>query len=88
MYKNYFKVSLRSLLRNKTFSLLNISGLSVGIASCILILIYVNNELSYDTYNSKYDRIHRVIHYFGDQGATPDYEPYPLMNFRFGGMPP
>ena len=53
MISNYYKVSMRNILRNKTFSFLNISGLSVGIASCILILIYVNNELSYDTYNSK-----------------------------------
>ena len=41
MIKNYYKVSIRNILRNKTFSMLNITGLSVGIASCLLILIYV-----------------------------------------------
>ena len=48
MIKNYFKVAFRSLLKNKFYSLLNISGLAIGIASCLLIVLYVANEMSYD----------------------------------------
>lgn len=88
MLQNYFKVSMRNILRNKTFSLLNISGLSVGIASCILILIYVNNELSYDKYNSKYERTYRIIHYFGHQDDSPDYRSLPKNEFRVWGNAP
>ena len=88
MISNYYKVSVRNILRNKTFSLLNISGLSVGIASCILILIYVNNELSYDTYNSKYDRTYRVIHYYGNEGDAPDYTKLPAKEYQVWGNAP
>ncbi|MFT4738035.1 MAG: putative ABC transport system permease protein [Cyclobacteriaceae bacterium] len=88
MFKNYFKVSIRNILRNKTFSLLNISGLSVGIASCILILIYVNNELSYDAYNSKYERTYRVIQYFGHEGGATNYESLPKNEFQVWGNAP
>lgn len=88
MISNYYKVSMRNILRNKTFSLLNISGLSVGIASCILILLYVNNELSYDTYNSKYDQTYRVIHYYGQQGESPDYATLPTKEYQVWGNAP
>ncbi|MEO9869845.1 ABC transporter permease [Ekhidna sp.] len=88
MIKNYYKVSMRSILRNKTFSFLNISGLSVGIASCILILIYVNNELSYDTYNSNYENTYRVIHYYGEQGAEPNFSSLPTNEYQVWGNAP
>ena len=88
MISNYYKVSMRNILRNKTFSFLNISGLSVGIASCILILIYVNNELSYDTYNSSYENTYRVIHYYGDEGAAPDYATLPSKEYQVWGNAP
>jgi putative ABC transport system permease protein len=88
MISNYYKVSMRNILRNKTFSFLNISGLSVGIASCILILIYVNNELSYDTYNSNYENTYRVIHYYGQQGEAPDYSSLPTNEYQVWGNAP
>ncbi|MEO9482739.1 MAG: ABC transporter permease [Ekhidna sp.] len=88
MISNYYKVSMRNILRNKTFSFLNISGLSVGIASCILILIYVNNELSYDTYNSNYENTYRVIHYYGQQGEQPDYTKLPTNEYQVWGNAP
>lgn len=88
MISNYYKVSMRNILRNKTFSLLNISGLSVGIASCILILIYVNNELSYDRYNSNYESTYRVIHYYGEQGKAPDFNTLPANEFQVWGNAP
>lgn len=61
MLKNYFKVALRNLLRKKGFSLINILGLSIGIACCLLILLHVQDELSYDKHHEKSDQIHRMV---------------------------
>lgn len=60
MIKNYLVTALRNIYKNKVVSFINIFGLSVGISSCILIFLYVNNELNYDTHHSKADRIYRV----------------------------
>jgi len=60
MIKNYLKIAWRNLIRHKIFSLINIGGLSIGIAACLLISLYVNYELSYDAYHTKKDRIVRV----------------------------
>jgi putative ABC transport system permease protein len=60
MFKNYFKIAFRNLWKNKGFSAINIFGLASGLAICLLILFYVNNELGYDRYNAKADRIYRV----------------------------
>ncbi|MBX7150342.1 ABC transporter permease [bacterium] len=60
MFKNYFKIAWRNLLRHKGYSLLNISGLSVGIACCLLIVMYVIDELSYDKFHVNGDRLYRV----------------------------
>jgi putative ABC transport system permease protein len=60
MYKNYLKVAFRSLTKNKVFSLINITGLALGIAASLLILQYVNYELSYDDFNTKADRVYRL----------------------------
>ena len=60
MFKNYIKVAFRNLRKNKGYSFINISGLAVGIACCIAILLYVKNELSYDKFNKNADQIYRV----------------------------
>ena len=60
MFKNYITIACRNLLRKKGYSLINISGLTIGIASCILIVLFVSSELSYDRYHEKSDRIYRV----------------------------
>jgi putative ABC transport system permease protein len=60
MIKNYLKIAWRNLIRHKGFSLINIGGLSIGIAACLLISLYVNYELSYDGYHVKKDRIVRI----------------------------
>lgn len=60
MFRNYLKVAIRSLWKNKGFSAINITGLAIGLATCLLILLYVMDELSYDRYNKKADRIYRV----------------------------
>jgi putative ABC transport system permease protein len=60
MFKNYLKIAFRNLWKNKGFSAINIFGLASGLAICLLILFYVNNELGYDQYNTKADRIYRI----------------------------
>jgi len=74
MLKNYFKIALRSLLRHKSISFINIVGLAVGIASCLLVLLFVQDELSYDRYNKDADRIYRIAKDFGndDGSLLPD----------------
>ena len=59
MFKNYLKTTLRNIKRYKFFSLINITGLALGLASCILIFLYIRFELSYDKYNKNADRIYR-----------------------------
>lgn len=60
MLKNYTKIAFRNLWRNKGYSFINIFGLAVGLASCIIILLYVTHELSYDKHYENSDRIYRV----------------------------
>jgi len=60
MLKTYLKIAWRNLAKNKLYSLVNIGGLMIGISSCILIGIYVANELSYDRFHKNADRIVRV----------------------------
>lgn len=60
MINNNIKTALRSLLKNKGFTVINILGLAMGLAICLLIVFYVIDELSYDRYNIKADRIYRV----------------------------
>ncbi len=62
MLKNYLTVAFRNLFRQKVYSFINISGLAIGIATCVLILSFVRFELSYDTYHEKADQIYRVAH--------------------------
>ncbi|MDQ6764060.1 MAG: ABC transporter permease [Bacteroidota bacterium] len=61
MFKNYFKTGWRNLVKHKTFSFINIAGLSIGISVCFIIMLYVQDELSYDRFNKNAGRIVRVI---------------------------
>ncbi len=60
MFRNYLKTAFRNLRKSKGFSAINIIGLAAGLASCLLIILYVTNELSYDHYNKNIDQIYRV----------------------------
>jgi putative ABC transport system permease protein len=60
MLKNYFVVALRNLWRNKILSFINISGLSIGLACCMLIFLYTKDELSYDRFHEKKSQIYRL----------------------------
>lgn len=68
-----FKIGLRILQRHKFYSSINILGLAVGIACCLLIFIYVRDELSFDAYHEKADRIYRIVHY-GKKGEETSYK--------------
>jgi putative ABC transport system permease protein len=75
MLKSYFKIAIRNILRFKLYSFINIIGLSVGIAACALIMLWVQDELTFDRFHKNVDNIFRVINYqgnFEDRGAgTP-----------------
>ncbi len=68
MLKNYLKIAWRNLFKYKGFSFINITGLALGLASCLLILQYVRIELSYDTFEKDGDRIYRLKQNRYDQG--------------------
>lgn len=78
---NIFRTSLRTLLREKGFTLLNVLGLSVGIATALLIASFIRSELAWDTFHEHYDRIWRVdVHegMFGASGEFQGFTPAPL----------
>jgi putative ABC transport system permease protein len=60
MFRNYLKIAWRNILRNKFYALLNIIGLTVGLTFGLLILLWVNDEFSFDAFNTKADRIYRI----------------------------
>lgn len=72
MLRNYFKTAWRNLIRNKAFSIINIGGLSLGLAACWLIMLYVSNELSYDRYHANADRIYRIAQHATWGGGSFD----------------
>lgn len=61
MYKNYLLIGWRNLARSKAHSFINISGLALAIASCVLISVYITDELSFDKYHQHAEKIHRVV---------------------------
>ena len=88
MFKNQIITALRNLMRQKGFSLINLAGLTIGIASCLLIILFVSSELSYDRHHEKSDRIFRIgieavfgdSHFFSSytSGAMKDALDYEL----------
>jgi len=60
MLKNYYKVAIRNILKYKLFSAINILGMTIGITSCLMIILYVTHELSYDKFHADADRIYQV----------------------------
>jgi len=60
MFKNYFKIAFRNLIRNKSYAFISVFGLAIGMAVCILLLLYVQHELSYDRFHENSDNIYRL----------------------------
>ena len=78
MIKNYLTVAIRNIARNKPFSAINILGLAIGMACCILILLYVQDELSYDQHHEHAHRIYRVASESKVAGVLSQYAVTPL----------
>ncbi len=80
MLKNYFKIAWRNLTANRSHALINLLGLAIGIACCLLIVLWVTDELSYDKWNEKADRIYRVAPEINFGGSHKHYAvaPAPL----------
>jgi putative ABC transport system permease protein len=68
MFRNYLKVAWRNLMKNKTFSFINVFGLTIGLTSCMLISLYLYHELSYDTYHKNVNRIYQIGTTFVKEG--------------------
>ncbi|QSE95868.1 ABC transporter permease [Fulvivirga lutea] len=82
MLRNYLKITLRNVKKDKWFSLINVIGLTIGIAGSLLIYIHINHELSYDNFHNDSDRLYRIVR-ASDRSEGKDYEPnvpYPLIN--------
>ncbi len=80
MLKNYFLVALRNLRKQSFYSMINIGGLAVGIAACLVIVLFIIDELGYDQFNTKADRIYRVNNEikFGGNHMTMTYSSAPF----------
>jgi len=81
MFKNYLKTAFRNLTHHKGYSLINIAGFAIGIACCILILLWVQDELSFDRFHENLDSLHRVVEeqHYSDGTIFPIARtPYPV----------
>ncbi|MFY0601354.1 MAG: ABC transporter permease [Cyclobacteriaceae bacterium] len=91
MFKNYFKVAYRNFLRHKAYSLINVSGLAIGLACFILIFLYIQDELSFDKMHTKSDRTYRLVEHFeseglGEHSASQPFPVGPTLINDFSGI--
>jgi len=80
MFKNYIKIALRNITKHKVYSSINIFGLAIGMTLCMLILLFIQDELSYDGFFKNADRIYRI---YQIEDHMKDEEPKPYM--KIGG---
>ena len=66
MWRNYLTVGIRALAKNKTYAFINIFGLAIGMAACLMILLFVRYEMSYDKWLPDSDRVFQVQNWFRD----------------------
>lgn len=80
MFRNYLKLAVRNMMKHKFFSAINILGMSVGITACLLILLYIFDELSYDRFHVNADRIYQIglVAKIGDQDIVTGNTPAPM----------
>lgn len=83
MLRNYLIIAIRNLLKQKTFTLINVFGLSVGVASCMIFGLYVHHELSYDRHHPNAEQIYRVIQEITHEAGNKSFSP-----FSVGGLRP
>jgi len=89
MFKNYFKIAWRNLMKNKIFSFINILGLTIGITVCMMIFLFIMNEFSVDSFHKNGNNIYRVMRGYeieGKQGSVSylsgPYAPALLNDFK------
>lgn len=70
MLRNYFKIAVRNLTRNKVFSVINIAGLSLGLTCCMLIVLYTKDEVSFDRFQKNRDQLYRIMVTHSDEHET------------------
>ncbi|HEX8641403.1 MAG TPA: ABC transporter permease [Allosphingosinicella sp.] len=90
MWGNYLTVGLRSLLKNRTYAFINIFGLAVGLAACLLLVLYVRYETSYDSWLPDSERIYQVQatwHEVGQPVSAAQSSPLPVHDTLAGGFP-
>ena len=89
MIRNYFKVALRNILKQKFYSLINILGLTIGIVATLFIILYVTDELSFDRFNSNIERMYRVglNGRLAGQEVHVNYTPPPLATAMVNEVP-
>ena len=89
MLKNYLKTALRNFKNNKSFALLNIFGLGMGLACCLFVFTVIKYEGSFDDWHTNKDRIYRVVnHYYGDNGLNKNgIIPYPTGDAIIANIP-
>ncbi|HTE11692.1 MAG TPA: ABC transporter permease, partial [Chitinophagaceae bacterium] len=75
MIKNYFKIAWRNLLKHKAYSIINIAGLTTGIAACLLIFLVVAYELGYDKFQKNYGRIYRIVTASVNKDGSEEHNP-------------
>ena len=79
MFKNYFKTAVRSLLRNRVYSIINIGGLAIGMASAIVIMLWIQNETSYDRFHTNTSRLYEVFSNDTVDGTIRSMTPTPQL---------
>lgn len=88
MFRNYIKVAYRNLIRHKGYSFINLIGLTIGMACCLLIALYVHDELSFDQYHKNAHRIYRVLHVFGKGEDVEKVSPPTPEEYQVWGSAP
>lgn len=80
MFRNYVKTTFRNLIKHKTYSLINILGLATGIASFLIIYLYISDELSYDRYHTRANNIYRLVNVYDFEGVGENSasSPFPV----------
>ena len=84
MLLNNFKIAVRALLRNNVYSFINIGGLAIGITTCILLILWATDELSYDRFHKKEEFIYKVISNFDNSGKRVIWTTTPAPVATFG----
>src|SRR5882672_6100784 len=89
MLLNHIKIAFRNLLRDNIYSVINVGGLAIGISTAVLLMLWVQDELSFDKFHSKADRIYRVNATFVNEGAKTTWQttPAPVAYFANKDVP-